>query len=135
MNKKIKFLSTSLSAFLLTSGMALTNVHAQSLNTNNTSKATVTYTANSSNKGYNYDVSKDVYDNIHVTIAPEDYQYHTYTVNVAFLDSNKGIMSRINEDDRALKYTHVFASQDDWKTAEVWIYADGDLIADQVVSS
>ncbi|UZQ49564.1 hypothetical protein [Clostridium kluyveri] len=132
MNKKVKFLSSTLSALLLTSGIALTNVHAQSTNNATAPNSLITtdsnYTINGSNKGYNYDVYTDVYDNIHVSISPDDYESHTYKVNVRFYDKNNKQVSQITDSKFSLTYTHVFNYGGNWVKASVWIYADGDYI-------
>lgn len=140
MNKKIKFLSSTLSALLITSCMALTNVHAQSALTGDVASPTKTSsTISGSNKGYNYSISEDVYHNITVNMSPTDYENHHYKVDVHFYDKNKGIIDSLSVAKYGLTYTQVFASQKTWVTAEVWTYVTNsggtyNLISDTVVN-
>lgn len=133
MNKKVKFLSSTLSALLLTSGIALTNVQAQSNNNATVPNSLITTDSTSiqaSTNGYNCTASVNGLHQISVRIAADDYEYHNYKIVVDFYSATSGLLHETTiTKQHALEYSATVAySAETWSTAKVLFYADNKLI-------
>ncbi|MCY6958888.1 hypothetical protein [Clostridium brassicae] len=86
-----------------------------------------------SNKGYDFNVTKDGYDSLGVTIYPEDYESHSYRADIRFCDNNNRRLDRIEDTTRCVAYRHWFSSYTDWTQAHVYLYADDDLLGIETI--
>ncbi|QDY32651.1 hypothetical protein [Clostridium sporogenes] len=132
MNKKIKFLATTLCGVILSSGLAFTNVQAASTMPNN--KQSLTTLSRSINKSdFKCITENRDYGKVHTEINSYDGDTHRFKIVIMFYNGNTEVsMDSVNKTTTG-RYGVTFGTYADWTRAEVHYYVDGQPVETQNV--
>ncbi|APU60252.1 hypothetical protein [Clostridium botulinum] len=132
MNKKIKFLTTTLCGVILSSGLAFTNVKAASTMPNNTQSLT-TLSRRINKSDFKCNTYQDGYNQVHTEINSYDGDTHYFKTLVIFYDGNTEVDMLSSDKTTKGRYGAGFGTYNDWTRAEVHYYVDSEPVAIQNV--